>query len=166
MTKEIILSNGQVTLVSDEDYEYLNQWEWHPLKGTNTYYAYRSKVVDGKSNITRMHQEVLKHQGILVNEEIDHKDRNGLNNQRDNLESVSRAVNQQRGGVRKDNTSGIKGIDYHITNNRWIARLQINKQRINVGSFRTLEEAEKALLEAKERMNYGKTKLPTASNEV
>ena len=33
--KEIKLTQGQVTQVDDEDYEYLNQFKWHTLKCRN-----------------------------------------------------------------------------------------------------------------------------------
>ncbi len=33
--KEIKLSQGKITFVDDEDFEYLNQWRWHVKKDKN-----------------------------------------------------------------------------------------------------------------------------------
>ena len=41
--KEIPLTKGYVALVDDEDFEYLNQWEWHAARDTKTIYAHRTE---------------------------------------------------------------------------------------------------------------------------
>ena len=48
--KEIELTQGQITLIDDEDFKYLNQWNWWAAKRKNTYYAARSKKVMNKEN--------------------------------------------------------------------------------------------------------------------
>ena len=90
--KEIKLTRGYVALVDDSDYEYLNQFKWYPaisrrrkpLHGILTVYAIRS-------NSMKMHRMILK----LKDSKIltDHKDHNGLNNQRSNLRSCSPSQN-------------------------------------------------------------------------
>ena len=46
--KEIILTQGLVAQVDDEDYAFLNQWKWYAVFNKTTYYAVRSKQIDNK----------------------------------------------------------------------------------------------------------------------
>lgn len=56
--------------------------------------------------------------------EIDHKDRVRTNNAPTNLRVVDRSTNNLNTKVRKDNTTGYKGITYHTPTNKWQVRLQ------------------------------------------
>ena len=47
------------------------------------------------------------------------------------------------------NTSGVKGVNWDKTNERWVARITIDGKRKCVGYFKTLEEAQKAMAEYK-----------------
>jgi len=78
--KLIPLTQGKFAQVDDEDFEYLNQWKWFALKDAQTFYAARGIYLKG--NIL-MHRQLLG----LTNSEVkgEHKDRNGLNNQKENL---------------------------------------------------------------------------------
>ena len=56
MTKEISLTQDQVALIDDEDYEWINQWKWHANydKKVKNYYVKRTKrlkEIDGKRKI-------------------------------------------------------------------------------------------------------------------
>ena len=58
--KEIQLTQGQVALVDDADFERLNQFKWHAVKGRNTFYAYRhSPMINGERHTIQMHHEVI-----------------------------------------------------------------------------------------------------------
>jgi hypothetical protein len=102
--REIILSKDKVALVSDGDYEYLSQWKWSASlesRGTKWYairWSKKSERGEGKRYKIRMHRVVAglgtgRDDGSVV---VDHGDRNGLNNQRDNLEKVSQVENMHR----------------------------------------------------------------------
>lgn len=43
--------------------------------------------------------------------------------------------------IRVDNKSGISGVSFHKKSNKWQARININKKRISLGYFDTIEEA-------------------------
>jgi hypothetical protein len=92
--KEIILSSDYSTIVDDEDYEFLKKFKWYLNKGKITFYA-RAKI-NGK--MVRMHRLILKANSTQI---IDHKDRNGLNNQKDNLRFYTLSQNaMNRKGLR------------------------------------------------------------------
>lgn len=83
--------------------------------------------------------------------EIDHIDGNGLNNKFENLRNVDRVGNCKNNGVRKDNKSGITGVNKKGT--KWEAQLQSNKVKMCLGIFDTKEEAILARLEGE--IKYG-----------
>ena len=72
---------------------------------------------------------------------IDHI--NGIpgDNRISNLRLATPKENQENVKRRIDNSSGVRGINWSKTHNRWIARVQHFKRRIFVGSFDSLFEA-------------------------
>lgn len=147
MVKEIQLTLGKVALVDDEDYEFLNQWKWYAHKGYGEHwYAVRKHTVNGKQVMIRMHYEILKTPKGM---ESDHKDGNGLNNQRYNLRVCTRAENQHnQKGYLETKTSAFKGVSWHKKGNSWRAQIGLSNKRIHLGSFATELEAALAYNEA------------------
>ena len=146
--KEIVLTQGKVALVDDEDYEYLNQFKWcaHLSKKTGLWYAERGvRIIKGKQFTLGMHRVIM---GIMDKTDIDHKDRNGLNNQKINLRICSRTLNEGNSILRKDSTTGIKGVHYHKGHKKYTARIQFKRKRIALGDFKTKQEAAIAYNEA------------------
>lgn len=68
---------------------------------------------------------------------IDHKDNNPNNNNKDNLRKATRSNNNTNQNKRKDNTSGCKGVSFHSHSGKWLAKIQINKQQIILGYFKS-----------------------------
>ena len=72
--------------------------------------------------------------------EVDHIDRNPLNNHVSNLRWVTRQENVDNKGMTIRNTSGHTGISYRKSRNRW--RFQYNKRGHNVSkAFTTKQDA-------------------------
>ncbi len=104
--KKIALTQGQYALVDDEDYEELMQYKWQAKKARiGDYYAGRCGKKRG--SIVYMHRHVL---GFPDCSEIDHKDRNKLNNQKSNLLESSQYGNSQNRGKYACNKSGFVGV--------------------------------------------------------
>ena len=135
--KEILLTQGKVAQVDDEDYEWLSQWKWTYKKSLHTGYAYRHGPRPEIKTI-RMHRFILQ---ASENIEVDHIDRNGLNNQRDNLRLCSRSENMRNQKLRTDNTSGYKGVSWNEKIRKWEGYICKNNRKINLGYFETKEEA-------------------------
>ena len=121
MVKEIQLTQGKVALVDDSDYDYLNQWKWFAYQDHNSWYARRTENNNGKSITILMHSLLLNTpKGMLP----DHKDGNGLNNQRHNLRVCTYSENQHNKRMTPRNkTSKFKGVHWVNRDKRWRAQI-------------------------------------------
>lgn len=121
--------------VDDEDYELLSKFRWSVRVAKHTCYAERRV---GTVKI-KMHRAIL---GIIGEENTfgDHRDRNGLNNQRDNLRAVTKAENNTN-----RITSG-KSQYYGVSwdGDKWRVRINVNGTRKHVGRFDNETVAAKA----------------------
>jgi len=78
---------------------------------------------------------------LTADDEIDHIDGDRMNNRIENLRKATRAQNQWNAKVRKDNTSGFKGVSWHKRQKAWAANISINGKVKFLGAFNTPEEA-------------------------
>lgn len=85
---------------------------------------------------------------------IDHINNDPTDNRWVNLREATVYQNQYNSKRRVDNTSSVKGVNWHKGQQKWVARLSYKGKRISVGSFSTLEEAEEAL-KAKRKTLHG-----------
>ena len=136
--KEISLTQGKVALVDDGDFERLSQFRWCADKGSKTYYAASTFLVNGKSCKVRMHSEIIGKASKGI--EIDHRDGNGLNNQKHNLRFATRRQNLQNiKNISK--VSRFPGVCWDKSNKNWVARIRINGGRKYLGRFASEAEA-------------------------
>jgi len=141
--KEIELTQGKVALVSDEDYDWAQQWKWYFDKG----YAFRTRQKadgPGVKNI-RMHREIIeKRMGIvLTNGQCDHKDRNGLKNTRDNLRTATQQENSMNKGKKEGTSSRFKGVSWHKVAGKWRVDMKYNGKALYLGLYCKEDEAAK-----------------------
>ena len=147
--KLIPLTQNKFTSVDDSDFDWLNQWKWHYMKGYATRRKYLSRFKGDKE-----FEDIYMHR--LINEtpigiETDHKDFNKLNNQKDNLRIASRSQNMMNTNKHQDNTSGYKGVYWHKQRQKWWAKICINYKNISLGLYKTIQEAIVARNLAEER---------------
>jgi hypothetical protein len=72
---------------------------------------------------------------------LDHRNNQRADNPIDNLREASNGDNAANARLRKDNTSGFKGVSRDPRSPRWIALIRKNRKQIYLGSFDTREEA-------------------------
>lgn len=148
--KEIPLTRGLVAIVDDEDFEELSKHKWHAIKGTCTFYVGRRlpRIRTQKSSIIYMHRFLLKAgEGV----QVDHRDSNGLNNQRCNLRLATHSENQRNGRRPKNNTSGFKGV--HRSGNKFRAAIWVDGVRRHIGMFCRPEDAHAAYCKAAKELH-------------
>jgi AP2 domain. len=80
-------------------------------------------------------------------EQVDHKNRNGLDNRRSNLRLCSDMQNKHNMAPYKNNKSGLKGVTF-FQGKYWRATIVVNKKQISLGLYKTPGEAARAYDEA------------------
>lgn len=139
--KYIILGkSGLRAKVSNKDFNRVSQHTWWVRRAKHTTYAF-TKIRRGP----RLYEEVLMHRFLFPDVlMIDHLDRDGLNNKRNNLRPCDRSDNNRN---RKAwGKSKYRGITFQ--DNRWKAQINTNGQNTYLGCFKTEVEAAKAYNEA------------------
>ncbi len=128
-------------LVDDSDFSFLNADKWHADEQTNgKIYARRTVRTNGKRSVLRMHTAIM---GRVDGKEIDHRDGNGLNNQRHNLRHSTKAENQMNRCIPRNNTSGYKGVSWCKRENKWLVQIKYEGKRKHLGYFSCLVKAAK-----------------------
>lgn len=137
--KEIKLTQGKVALVDDEDFEYLNQYKWHANKIGNFYYAVRNaKLAKNSWMPLMMHREIMN---TPKGTGTDHKDHNGLNNQKVNLRFCDKKTNAMNRLSNKNSSSEFKGVSWFTKNKNWKSQIQKDGKVIYLGSFKNEHDA-------------------------
>jgi hypothetical protein len=130
--KKITLTNNLFALVDDEDFEAISKHKWDATRGRNTWYAMAK--IDGK--LKRMHKLLIP--GM---EWVDHKDGNGLNNQRNNLRQCTPVQNGGNSIKKRRNKSGFKGVSWSKSHGRWEACICIDYKTKHLGKFKNIQDA-------------------------
>lgn len=130
--RTIKLTQNKETIVDDWVYEAVGHLKWFLDHGK----ARRTLMRKGKTWVIYLHHIVI---GRPINRklDIDHINRNPLDNRLVNLRIVTRSVNVLNTGLRSTNTSGYKGISYDTTNKAWC----IEYCRKYLGRCKTLTDA-------------------------
>ena len=144
--KEILLTQGQVALVDDSDYEWLNQWKWlahYDWRG-ECFYAQRNAPRTKNKRVTiHMAREIIK---CPENRQVDHADGNTLNNQRINLRTCTYTENFRNRRKIKECSSEYKGVCWHKRVGQWTAQIQTRDifdqpMKLHLGCFKVEKEA-------------------------
>lgn len=124
--------------ISDFDYERIAQLNWYI---SNNGYAttYDRNGVFGKEQMM-----VMMHRAIMLppsEKEVDHIDKNKLNNQRENLRICSHQQNCWN--LRKDTNSSSKyiGVSYKKCRRKWQVMAYVDGKPTYIGLFKTEIEA-------------------------
>jgi hypothetical protein len=137
--KQIPLTRGKYAIIDDEDFTFLNQWKWYC---SSSGYANRSIRLGagGKKKIIHMHRLISN---CPSGQQVDHRDLNRLNNQKSNLRICNQSQNEMNKNIRRDNTTGYRGIS--LNGNKYIrARINVGGRQIHLGYFPDLISAAQA----------------------
>lgn len=165
MIIEIPLTQGQVTLVDEEDYLTVLKHKWCAWynKCTDSYYVKTASRVEGKKTILNMHRYLL---GLVDRGRcVDHINGNTLDNRRANLRICTTAQNtKNHTKLKKSNKSGFRGVCWVTEKRKWKAFITINYKHKHLGYFDDPSNAAKAFDRAAlhyygefhGRLNFGK----------
>lgn len=79
---------------------------------------------------------------------VDHKDGDTGNNKISNLRLSTKVQNGCNSKIRTHNKLKLKGVEQHRDTKRFAARITVNGERINLGTYDTAEEAHKVYCDA------------------
>ncbi len=132
---------GKFALIDEDDFVRVSNKSWFLNDQGYALWA------NGKKNI-RLHRFILDYYG---DKDIDHINRDKLDNRKSNLRIVDRSTNNFNAKVRVDNTSGYKGVHFFKPAQLWRAYIGGTKKRVELGYFKTKEEA----IEARKKAEVG-----------
>lgn len=129
-------------MVDDEDYERVNQYPWyaHVNQSGNWCAEHAHGSPPHKVHLI-MHRFIMNAEPGF---DVDHRDLDGLNNQKYNLRVCTRSRNLQnrRAGKLAGSNSGFKGVYRRKDSDRFTAYIRPEgEKRICLGSFGSAEEA-------------------------
>lgn len=122
--RQIALGDGFYTYVDAADCEWLSRWQWS-LVGQ---YAARTE----KGKVILMHREILRPSKGKI---IDQKNRNKLDNTRDNLRVCTHAQNAYNRPKRKGSASRFKGVGRRKKGNKVYACVYCRGDQFHLGVF-------------------------------
>lgn len=126
----------------------LTSGEWRVCGDKPVCNGYGRVGVDGVDYSAHRVIWLLVH-GEWPEHEIDHIDRNPINNKIENLRAATRTENNHNLGMRRDNTSGYPGVYLNRRANKYQAYINVNGKNIYLGLYPTAEEAFTAYMIAK-----------------
>ena len=129
---------GYEFIVDTIDFELIKDYCWHKHQD-----GYLRTCIGQNENGGNVY--ILQHVlilGKLDELEIDHINGNPNDNRRENIRHVTHSENMKNlKNIYKNNKSGIIGVYYSNTENKWKAHLSYNKKMLNLGTFKTKDEA-------------------------
>lgn len=136
----IPLGRGQVARVDDRDYAFLMQFA--PWRRSSKGYAIKYRTSEGVAAVWYMHRLVMERlldEALPPGYQVDHLNRERLDNQRANLRLATRSQNQANKGIQVNNNSTQKGVTFRA--GKWEVRLRYYGKRLYLGRFDQLESA-------------------------
>jgi hypothetical protein len=144
-----VVSQRGTFLIDKEDKTKIQQWHWR----INTQ-NYAEAIINGERIL--LHRMLKGLPGFEAYEEvIDHINRNRLDNRKSNLRIVTQRENTRNGSGCPGRTSGIPGIYYCRSQNRWRGIIRVGDSKYDIGLHKTKEEALDEALRCIETVDRG-----------
>ena len=148
----IPLTQGQIAIIDKRDLPIVVKWKWfaHWARNSRQFYAARNTpVVNGaRGNVIFMHREIM---GLNFDDptQVDHVNPKAtLDNRRCNLRLATPSQNRCNASLRRDNTSGYKGVCFDKKRKRWLASIQSHGKQYSLGLYASAKEAHAAYCKA------------------
>jgi AP2 domain len=131
-----LVNTDKVALIDNEDYEKICLYRWWLRKQpSGNLHAYTN--INRK--MTYMHHVIMGH-----NRKLDHKDTNGLNNQKFNLRECTHSQNAANRRKDKNSSSKFKGVTFFKRDSKWQAKITVKYKTIHLGYFNNEVDAAKS----------------------
>jgi hypothetical protein len=123
----------KIVLFDEEDFELVKSFTWTLSCIDGCYYAVAWMYEkNNKPKFIKMHRLILN----FPDYNIDHIDRDGLNNRKSNLRPYARGQNKMNSSIPKNNTSGFKGVTFDKNKSLWIVHIGVSGITKKGGRFK------------------------------
>lgn len=143
----------EMILIDTEDLEKVMllglSWFIVKSKSGNVYSCYQKR--DRKKVVERglMHRIITN---AKQGQTVDHINNNGLDNRKCNLRFVSKKENgQNRTKAQINSKSGVLGVHWKDSRNKWEAGIRVDGKRIHLGVFSSLDDAKNIVILARSK---------------
>jgi hypothetical protein len=149
---EAIIDAADVPLV--EGLNWFAQTDKRRDGSVRNVYAARTDKVNGRNIASFLHRVVISAQ---IGVEVDHRDNNGLNNQRANLRIATREQNARN--QRRQESDTARGTTYVKRRRKWQAQIKVGGRSIYLGMFGSEAAAHAAYIKASAELHgeFGRT---------
>jgi hypothetical protein len=132
--RKIPLGEGKFTIVEPGDFYEVNRFNWCAKEnGPRTYAVRLVADLHNRTKILSMHREIM---GAPAGMLVDHRNRDTLDNRRENLRLATHSQNQfNKGKTSRKTTSRFIGVFFEKYSGRWVARTTVEGKRIWLGRF-------------------------------
>ena len=127
-----------------DDYDKIKDYCWFESWNIDKTYTFVASHDNGKN--IKLHQ-------IIFGRYADHKDRNALNNRKNNLRNATHQENCWNRGAHRDGSSGVSGVCWAKREEMWRAYITIDGKQTSLGYYINKDDAIRARLSA-ESMYY------------
>lgn len=137
----ILLPHQLAVLVDDEDFDFMNQWNWHIIIST------KPNGVQQTPQIVRHVQDGVSEFGLTLlqydkeKEYLTFRNHNRLDYRRENLFLIPIEFAKFHNASHTGSSSRYKGVSYIQSQNRFVANLTVDGQKHYIGSSKDEDEA-------------------------
>lgn len=155
-------SKGEEFWFDLEDYDKIKDYCWN----ISPYgYVVCANNVNGIRTTSFIQRIILGDVGDYTKTQIDHISHNKRDNRKINLRICTPSQNSMNAKKRIDNTSGVTGVYFYGSRNKWIAVITVDGKVIHLGYFDTFEEAVEARKSAEEKY-FGEYSYDNSINNI
>lgn len=122
-----------------EDYDLIKDYCWTAREPVKGYIRVETTINNKSINMSQL---------LMGKNDIDHIDRNPMNNRRSNLREATRSQQGMNRKKQNNNTSGFIGVYWNKREGKWMAALKINGKSKHLGYFSNKHDALIARLKA------------------
>jgi len=122
----IPLTKGFSATIDAADEALVSSYKWRVKQNGRTNYA----ISDTGGKRVWMHRIILG-----VSELVDHRDNDGLNNQRSNLRVISNTNNIRRKRPNLRGSSRFKGVSWYHRTKKWQSSIKVDGRSIALGHY-------------------------------
>ena len=134
-------------MIDSEDAELVLPFRWNCSSGYAVRHAPTTK--EGNRPQIRLYRLII---GAKPGEEVDHINRDRLDNRKKNLRICTRTENARNRSVDYNSKSGVRGVTLFKQSGKWRADIRVHGELHYLGLFETKKGAAKARKEAEMRL--------------